>query len=255
MSWMLLLVPGATALELARPQVLLPACCRIHGAHHCMATARQSSGPAWRGQGCPFANLSHAAILLAPYLPAMHAGPWPHAAGDRDTLRGTRRVVGVPRRSARIARPSFLSLTRTLRWSVASPALHAGSASACCAHEQRDIRSERAVLQGREGRVAPVLALLCACAVHSADCASATVLATVRGVVHDPSHRPIAGADVQVAAVTSQYRAKLDERCGRRIRDQCAAAWRVPPDRHGAGIRSAAAIVAGAQRKRAGASL
>jgi outer membrane receptor protein involved in Fe transport len=39
--------------------------------------------------------------------------------------------------------------------------------------------------------------------------ASATVLATVRGVVHDSSHRPIAGADVQVAAVASQYRAKL----------------------------------------------
>ena len=39
--------------------------------------------------------------------------------------------------------------------------------------------------------------------------AGATVLATVRGVVHDPSHRPISGAEVQVAAVASQYRAKL----------------------------------------------
>lgn len=56
--------------------------------------------------------------------------------------------------------------------------------------------------------MAPVWALVCAvmCITQSA---GATVLATVRGVVHDPSHRPIAGAEVQVAAVTSQYRAKL----------------------------------------------
>jgi hypothetical protein len=74
MYWMLLLVPGATALELARPQALLPACCRIHGAHHCTAAAVQGGGPAWRGHGCPFANLSHAAMLLAPYLPATQAG-------------------------------------------------------------------------------------------------------------------------------------------------------------------------------------
>jgi hypothetical protein len=74
MYWMLLLVPGATALQLAQPQVLLPACCRVHGAHHCMAATPQSSGPAWRGQGCPFANLSHAAILLAPHLPAREPG-------------------------------------------------------------------------------------------------------------------------------------------------------------------------------------
>lgn len=74
MYWMLLLVPGATALDLARPQVLLPACCRIHGAHHCMATTLQGGGPAWRGEACPFANLTHAAILLAPYLPAMQHG-------------------------------------------------------------------------------------------------------------------------------------------------------------------------------------
>jgi hypothetical protein len=73
MYWMLLLVPGATALELAQPQVLLPACCRVHGAHHCMGIARPGSGPAWRGQGCPFANL-HAAILLAPHLPASESG-------------------------------------------------------------------------------------------------------------------------------------------------------------------------------------
>jgi hypothetical protein len=74
MYWMLLLVPGATALDLARPQMLLPACCRIHGAHHCMATTRQSGGPAWRGEACPLANLTHAAILLAPHLPAVPLG-------------------------------------------------------------------------------------------------------------------------------------------------------------------------------------
>jgi hypothetical protein len=74
-SWMLLLVPGATALDLAQPQLLLPACCRVHGAHHCMmGNDHPSPGPTWRGQGCPFANLSHAAILLAPYLPSMHPG-------------------------------------------------------------------------------------------------------------------------------------------------------------------------------------
>jgi hypothetical protein len=74
MYWMLLLVPGATALELARPQLLLPACCRVHGAHHCMAGRQSGNAPAWRGAGCPFANLSHAAILLVPYLPAMQPG-------------------------------------------------------------------------------------------------------------------------------------------------------------------------------------
>jgi hypothetical protein len=73
-SWMLLLFPGATALQLTPSQVLLPACCRTHGAHHCsMGTARQNSAPGWRGEGCPFANLSHAAILLVAYLPAAHA--------------------------------------------------------------------------------------------------------------------------------------------------------------------------------------
>jgi hypothetical protein len=73
--WMLLLVPGATALDLARPQVLLPACCRTHGAHHCvMGGVPQGHGPAWRGMGCPFANLPHAAVLLVPYIPAAPHG-------------------------------------------------------------------------------------------------------------------------------------------------------------------------------------
>ena len=73
--WMLLLVPGATALDLARPQMLLPACCRTHGAHHCIiGTVQQGHGPAWRGPGCPFANLQHAAILLVPHMPAVPHG-------------------------------------------------------------------------------------------------------------------------------------------------------------------------------------
>jgi hypothetical protein len=72
--WMLLLVPGATALDLAQQQVLLPACCRVHGAHHCIGTRLQGSGAAWRGNGCPFADLTHAAILLVPYLPSTGTG-------------------------------------------------------------------------------------------------------------------------------------------------------------------------------------
>jgi hypothetical protein len=78
--WMLLLVPGATALDLARPQVLLPACCRVHGAHHCMATTHEGSGPAWRGEACPFANLTHAAILLAPDRALLLPSPDPYFA-------------------------------------------------------------------------------------------------------------------------------------------------------------------------------
>jgi hypothetical protein len=74
MCWMLLLLPGATALELAQPQMLLPACCRTHGAHHCsLVTARHSSGPAWQNAGCPYQHLPHAAILLSPGLPAAPA--------------------------------------------------------------------------------------------------------------------------------------------------------------------------------------
>ena len=59
----------------------------------------------------------------------------------------------------------------------------------------------------KERRVAPVWALLCAlvCIIQNA---SGAVLATVRGVVHDASHRPIAGADIEIAAVTSQFRTK-----------------------------------------------
>jgi hypothetical protein len=75
MYWMLLLFPGATALQLAQPEILLPACCRTHGAHHCsMDSERQDSAPRWRGAGCPFSNLQHAAILLAPYLPVSQPG-------------------------------------------------------------------------------------------------------------------------------------------------------------------------------------
>jgi outer membrane receptor protein involved in Fe transport len=44
---------------------------------------------------------------------------------------------------------------------------------------------------------------------YVASTAQATVVATLRGVVHDPSHRPVPGAQVEVAAVASQFRAKL----------------------------------------------
>jgi hypothetical protein len=75
MYWMLLLVPGATAVELGRPQMLLPACCRTHGIHHCsVGIAQRGSTPGWRGAGCPFSNLTHVAILLVPYLPSAGMG-------------------------------------------------------------------------------------------------------------------------------------------------------------------------------------
>ena len=74
---MLLLVPIATALELAQPQMLLPACCRTHGAHHCsMLAARRASGLGWQAPGCPFAHLQHAAVVLPTYLPT--APPFIH---------------------------------------------------------------------------------------------------------------------------------------------------------------------------------
>ena len=65
------------------------------------------------------------------------------------------------------------------------------------------------MLQAREGRIAPILALLglLLCLVQAAN---ATVIATVRGVVHDSSHRPIPGANIEIAAVASQYSAKLE---------------------------------------------
>jgi hypothetical protein len=74
MCWMLLLLPGATALELAQPQMLLPACCRTHGSHHCsLGTAQRSSGPVWQNTGCPYQHLAHAAVLLSPCVPAAPA--------------------------------------------------------------------------------------------------------------------------------------------------------------------------------------
>ncbi len=50
------------------------------------------------------------------------------------------------------------------------------------------------------------LAALLLCAVPAMH---ATVTASVRGVVHDPSHRPVPQARVEVAAVSSQYRVTL----------------------------------------------
>lgn len=55
-----------------------------------------------------------------------------------------------------------------------------------------------------------VRGLLAAAPLCVALCAGATVMATLLGVVHDPAHRPIAGAHVEVTAITSQYRAKLE---------------------------------------------
>lgn len=71
MGWLLLLVPGSTALALSQPTQLSPACCRAHGAHHC-ALAQHSplTGPAWRAARCPYAHLQHAALVLPLFLPA-----------------------------------------------------------------------------------------------------------------------------------------------------------------------------------------
>ena len=49
-----------------------------------------------------------------------------------------------------------------------------------------------------------VLVLLCAPALH------AQMFNTVRGVVHDPSHRPVAGAAVTVKARTSDWTQKTE---------------------------------------------
>ncbi|MGB9417158.1 MAG: hypothetical protein WCB58_12665 [Acidobacteriaceae bacterium] len=110
MCWMLLLVPGATALQLARPEILLPACCRTHGAHHCsMDSARQDTAPRWRGAGCPFSNLQHAAILLAPYLPASQPGvaatPQTVATSSAEQSKLSSFLAGLPGSRA----PPFLS--------------------------------------------------------------------------------------------------------------------------------------------------
>ncbi|MGI8770306.1 MAG: hypothetical protein ACR2JE_02610 [Acidobacteriaceae bacterium] len=68
-----LLLPAATALSLAAPQSLLPACCRAHGAHHCaMRSAENGAGQhglQLRGVACPFAHPS-LAVLTVPALPA-----------------------------------------------------------------------------------------------------------------------------------------------------------------------------------------
>src|ERR1700746_4053885 len=46
-----------------------------------------------------------------------------------------------------------------------------------------------------------VIAVLVASSLH----ARATVFATVHGVVHDPQHRPVAGAHVSLKAINSQF--------------------------------------------------
>jgi hypothetical protein len=52
------LFPAATVLALVAPQQGIPACCRAHGAHHCMMagvySAESASNPAFRPFGCPY---------------------------------------------------------------------------------------------------------------------------------------------------------------------------------------------------------
>jgi hypothetical protein len=68
-----LLLPAATAVSLAAPQTTLPACCRAHGAHHCLMASQERAagqrGVQLRGPSCPFAHSFHA-VLTVPALPA-----------------------------------------------------------------------------------------------------------------------------------------------------------------------------------------
>ena len=65
--------------------------------------------------------------------------------------------------------------------------------------------------------------------------ALATVFATVHGVVHDPQHRPIAGAQVTLQAADSAFTFNATTNPQRRIRSAAGADRRLPAEncRHG----------------------
>jgi hypothetical protein len=54
------MLPTATVVSLAAPDLLIPVCCRTHGAHHCMmmammgGVAAAASGPQLSPPGCPY---------------------------------------------------------------------------------------------------------------------------------------------------------------------------------------------------------
>jgi|SRR5882724_1844212 len=51
----------------------------------------------------------------------------------------------------------------------------------------------------RRSRIGIILGLLCAVIIHAA------IFAVVRGVVHDPSHRPVAGVKITLSSTQSQW--------------------------------------------------
>src|ERR1700760_4267868 len=63
-----LLLPAATAVSLAAPQAVLPACCRTHGAHHCVVALEGRIAGAgtvqFRAPACPFSHPLHAVLIL-----------------------------------------------------------------------------------------------------------------------------------------------------------------------------------------------
>ena len=75
--------------------------------------------------------------------------------------------------------------------------------------EQTNAKRESDVLRRRDVRTTALMALLSAVC-YMMQTANAIVIATVRGVVHDTSHRPISGASVVIAAVASQYSIKVE---------------------------------------------
>src|SRR5947209_16524441 len=61
-----------------------------------------------------------------------------------------------------------------------------------------------------EAFMRPFHLFVTACLVASSVAAHANVFATVHGVVHDPQHRPVAGAQVGLNAVNSHYSLHTD---------------------------------------------
>jgi hypothetical protein len=66
-----LLLPAATAVLLAAPQSVLPACCRTHGVHHCILEGHLAGqggvrfgGVQFRAPACPFSHPLHAVLIL-----------------------------------------------------------------------------------------------------------------------------------------------------------------------------------------------
>ncbi len=117
MYWMLLLVPGATALELARPQLLLPACCRVHGAHHCMAGPQSGNAPALARSGLPICQ----PVARRHSAGAVSAGDAARTclcfADIEDVFCRACCVIGISCGTPGIPRASFLRLTFLLRGS------------------------------------------------------------------------------------------------------------------------------------------